>query len=205
MTVAAVPEIAWKSSSGLEIDAVAVLSKTLLPAETVSDSGTPVLTDAIESVAVTLLTFALPIELAFSSSLGAAVDFVAPRPISVGIELEIVDRDPADMTVVPATTVWMLVYVVWERAGQLVTVAAHEVIVTVRVVRIVEVYEPSSDIVAVVGSDPSASATGQTVVETTIVSVVTYVVLAVAGQLVTVDGHAVIVLVWVVKTVEVVN
>ena len=187
------------------VDAVAVLSEALLPVETVFDSGTPVLPDAIESVAVTLLTFAYPIELAFSSSLGAAVDFVASTPVSVGVELEIVDRDPAEITVVPATTVWILVYVVCERAGQLVTVAAHEVIVTVRVVRIVEVYEPSSEIGAVVGSDSSASATGQTVVETTIVSVVTYVVLAVTGQLVTVDGQAVIVLVWVVKTVNVVN
>jgi hypothetical protein len=74
-----------------------------------------------------------------------------------------------------------------------VTVAAHEVTVRVRVVKIVEVYEPSSAIEAVV--EPSASATGQTVIDTTIVSVVTYVVLAVTGQLVTVDGHAVMVLV----------
>jgi hypothetical protein len=50
----------------------------------------------------------------------------------------------------------------------------------------------------------SAGLTGQTVVETTIVSVVIYVVLSRAGQLTTLDGQAVIVAVRVVKTVEVV-
>lgn len=44
----------------------------------------------------------------------------------------------------------------------------------------------------VIRCDPSASVTGQRVVETILVSVVTYVVLVVTGQLVTVDGHAVI-------------
>lgn len=96
---------------------------------------------------------------------------------------------------IPATTVWILVYVVRERAGQSVTVAAHEVTVTVLVFRIVDVYEPSSAVKAVVVCDCSAAVTGQTMVETKMVSVVKYVVLAVAGQLVTVDGHAVIVLV----------
>lgn len=46
---------------------------------------------------------------------------------------------------------------------------------------------------------------GQTVVPTTTVSVVKYVVRSRAGQLVTVEGQAVIVLVRVVKIVEVVN
>lgn len=58
------------------------------------------------------------------------------------------------------------------------------------------------------GLDPSvvliASSTGQTVVETTIVSVVMWVVFSVAGQLVTVEGQAVIVAVRVVNTVEIV-
>lgn len=49
-----------------------------------------------------------------------------------------------------------------------------------------------------------ASAAGHTVVETKMVSVVTKVVLAVAGQFVTVDGQAVMVAVRVEKTVEVV-
>lgn len=56
--------------------------------------------------------------------------------------------------------------------------------------------------VLMVEEDP---VTGHTVVETKMVSVVTKVVLAVAGQFVTVDGHAVIVAVRVEKTVEVVN
>lgn len=99
------------------------------------------------------------------------------------------------MTVIPATTVWILVYVVRERAGQSVTVAAHEATVTVLDVRIVDVYEPSSAVKTVVVYDWSAAVTGQTMVETKMVSVVMYVVLAVAGQLVTVGGHAVIVLV----------
>lgn len=55
--------------------------------------------------------------------------------------------------------------------------------------------------VLMVEEDP---VTGHTVVETKMVSVVTKVVLAVAGQFVTVDGHAVIVAVRVEKTVEVV-
>lgn len=52
---------------------------------------------------------------------------------------------------------------------------------------------------------PAASVTGQIVVDTTMVSVVTKVVLAVAGQLGTVVGQAVIVAVRVERTVEVVK
>ena len=52
---------------------------------------------------------------------------------------------------------------------------------------------------------PAVSVTGQTVVETTIVSVVTNVVLELAGQSGTVEGHAVMVAVRVDKTVEVVD
>lgn len=52
---------------------------------------------------------------------------------------------------------------------------------------------------------PAGSVTGQIVVDTTMVSVVTKVVLAVAGQLGTVVGQAVIVAVRVERTVEVVK
>lgn len=52
---------------------------------------------------------------------------------------------------------------------------------------------------------PRASVIGQTVVETAIVSVVTYVVLSLAGQFGTVVGHAVIVAVLVEKIVDVVD
>lgn len=52
---------------------------------------------------------------------------------------------------------------------------------------------------------PAVSVTGQIVVDTRIVSVVTNVVLELAGQLGTVVGHAVTVAVRVEKTVDVVN
>lgn len=110
------------------------------------------------------------------------------------VELDAAGRGPTKTTVVPTTTVWVLVYVVWDRAGQLVTVAAHEVTITVLVVRIVDVYEPSSAVKAVVVCDLPAAVTGQTVVETAMVSVVKYVDLAV-GHFGTFDGHAVMVLV----------
>lgn len=58
---------------------------------------------------------------------------------------------------------------------------------------------------AAVWVGPADSLTGQIVVDTRIVSVVTNVVFELAGQLGTVVGHAVIVAVRVEKTVDVVN
>jgi hypothetical protein len=103
--------------------------------------------------------------------------------------------------------------VLFTDAGQLVTVDGQAVTVAVRVVNTVEVdtlgrdspFEPcgceSTPAVAVT----SESATGHTVVETRMVSVVTYVLFCVAGQSTTLDGHAVIVAVRVLKTVDVVD
>lgn len=51
----------------------------------------------------------------------------------------------------------------------------------------------------------SAAVIGQTVVETTTVSVVRYVVFCRAGQSITLEGQAVIVAVRVLRIVEVVN
>lgn len=58
---------------------------------------------------------------------------------------------------------------------------------------------------AAVSVGPAVSVTGQIVVDTRIVSVVTNVVFELAGQLGTVVGHAVIVAVRVEKTIDVVN
>lgn len=87
--------------------------------------------------------------------------------------------------------------------------------VAVRVLKTVEVVksEPWSplpfSLAPVVVTDTGmlfcVAVTGQIVVDTTIVSVVTNVVLAVAGQLGTVVGQAVMVAVRVESTVEVVN
>jgi hypothetical protein len=98
-----------------------------------------------------------------------------------------------------------------ERAGHLVTDDGQAVMVAVRVLKMVEIANsgPSGftdncppawkDVVRV------ASATGQTVVETTTVSVVTKVVLEDGGQLRIADGQAVMVAVRVETIVEVVD
>jgi hypothetical protein len=76
--------------------------------------------------------------------------------------------------------------------------------VSVRVVKIVDVVD-SSPVEEWVAVGWGSSVMGHTVVEATMVSVVTNVVLADAGQLVTVEGHAVTVAVRVVRIVEVVE
>lgn len=116
-------------------------------------------------------------------------------------------------TVVPATTVSVATEVVLSRAGQLVTVEGQAVTVTVRVEKKVSVvywYPPPFPgatgepvMIEPPGWAVVVASTGQMVVETRIVSVVTYVLRA--GQSVTVAAQAVIVDVRVVNTVEVVS
>lgn len=126
----------------------------------------------------------------------------AGRDVKVGF-VSIVTRT------VDATNVSVVTYVLFAVAGQLVIVDGHAVTVAVRVVNTVEVttspeepfgFEPTPAV-----DVASEAATGHTVVETRMVSVVTYVVFCLAGQSTTLEGHAVIVEVRVLKTVEVVN
>lgn len=93
-----------------------------------------------------------------------------------------------------------IVFVVTDPTGQFVTVAGHLVIVSTRVVYTVEVVYSSGEDVGELGV-VSVSVTGQIVVETAIVLVVTEP----TGQFVTVAGHFVIVSTRVVYTVDVVN
>jgi hypothetical protein len=86
-----------------------------------------------------------------------------------------------------------------------VTETGHAVMVSVRVVKIVDVVDSSPREEWVAVGWGSSVIGGHTVVEATMVSVVTNVVLADAGQLVTVEGHAVSVAVRVVRMVEVVE
>jgi hypothetical protein len=112
---------------------------------------------------------------------------------------------------VDTTIVSVVRNVVLERAGQLVTEDGQAVMVAVRVLKTVEVVDsgPSgfTDACPPAGKDVVcvASATGQTVVETTTVSVVIKVVLEEGGQLGVADGQAVIVAVRVETIVEVVD
>ena len=81
---------------------------------------------------------------------------------------------------------------VTEPTGQLFTEAAQEVIVYDFVTEIVEVIGTAGALVAgavVAGADVATEETGQTVVDTAIVSVVTFPIWA--GQFVTVGAHAV--------------
>jgi hypothetical protein len=111
--------------------------------------------------------------------------------------------------IVDATKVSVVTNVLFAVAGQLVTVDGHAVTVAVRVVNTVEVTtspeEPFGCEPTLAVDVTSEAATGQIVVETRMVSVVTYVVFCLAGQSTTLEGHAVIVEVRVLKTVEVVN
>jgi hypothetical protein len=119
-------------------------------------------------------------------------------------------------TVVETTRVSVVTKVLLADAGQSVTVEGQAVIVAVLVERIVEVVDlsgarpvcsvppsPEPGWLVVVGC--CSSVRGQTVVETTRVSVVTKVVMADAGQSTTDDGQAVIVAVLVVNIVDVVD
>lgn len=124
-------------------------------------------------------------------------------PVTVGRSAAVTGQ-----TVVETKTVSVVVYVLFWDAGQLVTLDGHAVMVAVRVVKTVEVVDSPSDdgCTSAVGvADAVASATGQIVVATTMVSVVTKVLLADAGQSGTVDGHAVTVAVRVLRIVDVVN
>lgn len=105
---------------------------------------------------------------------------------------------------VDATSVSVVTMVLFADAGQLVIVDGHAVTVDVRVVNTVEVdTSPFESTPAV--DVTSEAATGHTVVETRMVSVVTYVLFCLTGQSTTLDGHAVIVAVRVLKTVDVVD
>ena len=121
-------------------------------------------------------------------------------------------------TVVETTRVSVVRYVVFDLSGQLVTEEGHAVMVAVRVLNTVEVVKseplpwpllPAMPVtdgeVAIVWVAPAASVTGQIVVDTTMVSVVTKVVLELAGQFGTVEGQAVMVAVRVERIVDVVN
>lgn len=108
------------------------------------------------------------------------------------------------MRTVDATKVSVVTNVLFAVAGQLVSFDGHAVTVAVRVDNTVEVATLGLDSPVAV-EVTSEAATGHTVVETRMVSVVIYVVFCLAGQLTTLAGHAVIVEVRVLKTVEVVN
>jgi hypothetical protein len=84
---------------------LALLIELPLPRDELGDSGTPVLSDAMESEVVVARTVSWPAEVIVSVSLGAVVDFVASTPVSAGIKFELVGTAPAEMTVVPATRV----------------------------------------------------------------------------------------------------
>ena len=115
----------------------------------------------------------------------------------------------------PTRRVSVLVCVVMAVAAQLDRLVGQAVMVEVRVLKTGDTETtgaveaagdaPMSVVPVAVAVAPTDPVMGQTVVDTTTVSVVTKVVLAEAGQFRTLEGHAVTVAVRVEKTVEVVN
>lgn len=91
---------------------LALLTELPLPGDELGDSETPVLSDEMESVVTVARTISWSAGVIVSASLGAAVDFVASTLVPAGIKFKLVGTAPAEMTVVSATRVWMLVYVV---------------------------------------------------------------------------------------------
>lgn len=158
----------------------------------------------------------VPLELPLFDSLLAPVDPMPEAPLVDTAGRDV--KEPVavgDASIVTRTVDWTSVSVVTKvfltEAGQLVTVDGHAINVDVRVVRTVEVVTLGYDSPAEpFGCEPALgvgveTATGHTVVETRIVSVVTYVLFCLAGQSTTLDGHAVMVEVRVLKTVDVMN
>ena len=139
---------------------------------------------------------------------GWVVETVSTGIISVAVTGQIV---------VETTIISVVTLVLFDEAGQLVILEGQAVVVAVRVRKIVEVVDCSCNdpplsaapLFAELGKpvevDRETSVTGQTVVDTTIVSVVTKVVLADAGQSVMVGGQAITVAVRVVRIVAVVE
>lgn len=115
---------------------------------------------------------------------------------TAGREVEVGFVSIVTMTV-DAIKVSVVTTVLFAVAGQLVTIDGHAVTVAVRVVNTVEVTtspeKPFGFDTTPAEVVTSKAATGHTVVETRMVSVVTYVVFCLAGQSTTLEGHAVIV------------